>query len=381
MEGSCFSICAVVRSLKLVSVITERSKIRRRARFALLPSLMNFSRRARVNDIVVQINVMSMKKNRLVWLGIIVSLLAACSSTPRTAAPVVERTTGSARSVADSARPAPAPVHQDGKGFYTVKKGDTLFRIALESGQNYRDIVTWNNLTNPNDIKVDQVLRVAPPDGVQTGAIVAPASGTSGIEVKPLSSPSASNSAPAAGNNKTVPRGEKRAYSDSTLAELEKPDVVSPAASPAVATTPEPQAAVKPEPARPAVAAPSGDEEAVSWVWPAEGKVVGNFDSGKKGIDIAGKIGQPVIAAGAGKVMYAGSGIRGYGNLVIVKHTNNLLSAYAHNKTILVKEGQSVTKGQKIAEMGNSDSDSVKLHFEIRQQGKPVDPSKYLPSR
>jgi len=87
------------------------------------------------------------------------------------------------------------------------------------------------------------------------------------------------------------------------------------------------------------------------------------------------------MAAGAGKVMYAGSGIRGYGNLVIIKHTNNLLSAYAHNKTILVKEGQSVTKGQKIAEMGNSDSDSVKLHFEIRQQGKPVDPSKYLPPR
>ena len=123
------------------------------------------------------------------------------------------------------------------------------------------------------------------------------------------------------------------------------------------------------------------DDDAVSWMWPAEGKVVGTFDDGRKGLDIAGKSGQAVMAAGAGKVMYAGSGIRGYGNLVIVKHTSNLLSAYAHNKAILVKEGQNVNKGQKIAEMGDSDSDSVKLHFEIRQQGKPVDPSKFLPSR
>jgi lipoprotein NlpD len=116
-------------------------------------------------------------------------------------------------------------------------------------------------------------------------------------------------------------------------------------------------------------------------MWPAEGKITGTFDEGKKGIDITGKPGQPVMAAAAGKVMYAGSGIRGYGNLVIVKHTTNLLSAYAHNKTILVKEGQNVSKGEKIAEMGNSDADAVKLHFEIRQQGKPADPSKFLPSR
>jgi lipoprotein NlpD len=116
-------------------------------------------------------------------------------------------------------------------------------------------------------------------------------------------------------------------------------------------------------------------------MWPAEGKQVGAFDQGKKGIDIAGKAGQAVVAAAGGKIMYAGSGIRGYGNLVIIKHTSNLLSAYAHNKSILVKEGQTVSKGQKIAEMGNSDSDAVKLHFEIRQQGKPVDPSKFLPSR
>jgi lipoprotein NlpD len=126
----------------------------------------------------------------------------------------------------------------------------------------------------------------------------------------------------------------------------------------------------------------ASDDERLSWMWPATGKIVATFDEGKsKGIDIAGKLGQQVVAAGAGKVMYAGAGIRGYGNLVIVKHSNSLLSAYAHNKAIVVKEGDTVSKGQVIAEMGDTDADSVKLHFEIRQQGKPVDPTRFLPSR
>ncbi len=327
---------------------------------------------------------MSMKKIRLACLGIAVSLLAACTTTPRIAAPVVDRTSGGVKPAADAAPAAPRP---EGKGYYTVKKGDTLYRIALEFGQSYRDIVAWNNLANANDIKVDQVLRVAPPDGnnlaggAQTGAISSP---SSGIEVKPLGAAPAP-AAVAAGGNKSGPRGDKRAYSDSTLAELEKPDSTTPSAPAAVAPVKPDTSHATPAPAeKPAATAPATpavDDDNVSWMWPAEGKVVGTFDGGKKGIDIAGKSGQAVLAAGAGKVMYAGSGIRGYGNLVIVKHTNNLLSAYAHNKVILVKEGQAVTKGQKIAEMGNSDSDSVKLHFEIRQQGKPVDPSKYLPPR
>jgi lipoprotein NlpD len=119
----------------------------------------------------------------------------------------------------------------------------------------------------------------------------------------------------------------------------------------------------------------------LSWIWPTDGRILAGFEEGKnKGIDISGKSGQQIFAAGAGKVMYAGS-VRGYGNLVIVRHSNNLLSAYAHNQSLLVKEGQTVTKGQQIAEMGNSDSDSVKLHFEIRQQGKPVDPTRFLPNR
>ncbi len=211
-----------------------------------------------------------MKNNRLVWLGIVVSLLAGCSTTPRTAAPVVERTTSSAKPAADPAKNvATAAARPEGKGYYTVKKGDTLYRIALESGQSYRDIVAWNNLTNANDIKVDQVLRVSPPDGVQTGAVVAPAAGASGIEVRPLGASSSAGAAPAAtgtgaGANKTGPRGDKRAYSDSTLAELEKPDAApssvstAPAAAPAASAAQTPAKAEAAHPAeKPAVTATS----------------------------------------------------------------------------------------------------------------------------
>ena len=143
---------------------------------------------------------------------------------------------------------------------------------------------------------------------------------------------------------------------------------------------PSPPVAIPPRPdAKPAGSDDGGDR--IDWLWPATGKLVTGFsDSANlKGIDIAGKAGQPVVASAAGKVVYAGSGLRGYGKLVIVKHSDTFLSAYAHNSEILVKEGQQVTRGQKIAEMGNSDSDQVKLHFEIRRQGKPVDPLKFLP--
>ena len=141
-----------------------------------------------------------------------------------------------------------------------------------------------------------------------------------------------------------------------------------------------PRAEAKPEP-KPAEAVPAvaGD---VSWAWPSGGKVLAGFAEGtNKGVDISGKMGDPVLAAGDGKVVYSGSGLRGYGKLVIIKHDATFLSAYAHNNNILVKEGQSVSRGQKIAEMGNSDTDQVKLHFEIRRQGKPVDPLQYLPKR
>ncbi|MEO6919774.1 MAG: peptidoglycan DD-metalloendopeptidase family protein [Collimonas sp.] len=328
-----------------------------------------------------------MKKTRFIALGVMIGTLAACT-TPRTPAPVVERRSGGSVATTGAATPD-TPRAADGRGSYTVKQGDTLYRIALEFGQSYRDIVAWNKLDNANDIKVGQVLRVQPPDsgsGTAGGAQIGSVATGSGVEVRSLgSSPSAASSGSGNGVNKSGPRGDKRPYSDAALAELQKPDAASFSDVPRAASVPAivaPAAAVAAAgTATPPAAASSGDEDKVDWMWPAEGKQVGAFDQGKKGIDIAGKSGQAVVAAAGGKVMYAGSGIRGYGNLVIIKHTNNLLSAYAHNKTILVKEGQTVSKGQKIAEMGNSDSDVVKLHFEIRQQGKPVDPSKFLPNR
>ncbi|PYD91299.1 peptidase M23 [Pseudomonas syringae pv. pisi] len=281
---------------------------------------------------------------RLALLTILIGLVAGCSTTTRQA-PVVERPVTAAPSRSAPARVEEAP-KQDERGMYTVRKGDTLLRIALDFGQNYRDLVTWNNLANPDDIKVGQVLRVTQPEGERSA----------NVQTQPVPMPP-SASVP----RKTEPRADKTPYSEGKVATTTPPATTAPAT-----------------PAAPA----ASDEARLSWMWPSEGRVIATFDDGRnKGIDIAGKMGQPVVAAGSGKVMYAGSGIRGYGNLVIVKHSNSLLSAYAHNRKIVVKEGDNVSRGQVIAEMGDSDADAVKLHFEIRQQGKPVDPTRFLPVR
>jgi lipoprotein NlpD len=295
---------------------------------------------------------------RLALLTISLGLLSACS-TPTRQAPVIDRPAPSASNNRPRPPPpAPEESKADAKGTYTVRRGDTLLRIALDNGQNYRDLVAWNNLSDPDDIKVGQVLRVTPPERERNSAT---------IVTSPVTLPGADKPAPAP--KKTLPRGDKKPYTESNLAETQKEEAVKPAAAPAGALA-----------AGSTVTA--SDDEKLSWMWPSDGRIIATFDEGKnKGIDIAGRLGQQVMAAGSGKVMYAGSGIRGYGNLVIVKHSNSLLSAYAHNRAIVVKEGQNVTKGQVIAEMGDSDADTVKLHFEIRQQGKPVDPSKFLPSR
>lgn len=306
---------------------------------------------------------------RLALLTLSIALLAACQ-TPTRKAPVVERSSGASPS---NYRPVtPSGVEEarpDARGNYTVRRGDTLLRIALDHGQNYRDLVAWNNLSDANDIKVGQVLRVAPQSTVVER--------TAGVTTSPISMPPTdTRPSGVAGLKKTPPpavpvptpaRKPLDTIADARPGEPVRPDTppVTPAAT---------------APAVPAAAA--ADEDRVTWIWPSDGRTVGTFEEGKnKGIDIAGKAGQKVVAAAAGKVMYAGSGIRGYGNLVIVKHSNNVLSAYAHNRAIVVKEGDPVVKGQTIAEMGNSDSDIVKLHFEIRQQGKPVDPMRFLPGR
>ncbi|MFS2019391.1 peptidoglycan DD-metalloendopeptidase family protein [Massilia sp. CT11-108] len=294
---------------------------------------------------------------RLALLTLSLGILSACSTETRVA-PVIDRPAPTASSFRPRPQPAPVPAAEeskpDARGTYTVRRGDTLLKIALDHGQNYRDLVAWNNLADPDDIKVGQVLKVAPSE--RNG---------NGVVTSPIAMPGAEK-APAV-PKKTEPNGAKKPYSESNLAAKEDNPKAEKVISAGVTA---------------GTTVTANDDEKLSWMWPSDGKIIATFDEGKnKGIDIAGKMGQQVMAAGSGKVMYAGSGIRGYGNLVIVKHSNSLLSAYAHNRTILVKEGQNVTKGQAIAEMGDSDADTVKLHFEIRQQGKPVDPAKFLPSR
>lgn len=292
-------------------------------------------------------------------------LLAGCMS--QQPVPAVDRSgTGQSRA-ASAAQPT-------GPGYYTVKRGDTLYRIALENGQDHRDIAAWNNIANPSAIKEGQVLRVQPPGAPESadGAVTKPIANGSVLEARSLDQPAGVLVTSPSGL-KREPRVGKEPYSDEAYARLNKtgepvkPVEIKPEAKPEVPA------------AAPAVAAGPDD---VPWLWPTSAKVSAPYsDSGNKGLDFAGKAGDPVLAAGDGKVVYAGSGLRGFGELVIVKHNATYLSAYAHNRKILVKEGQQVSRGQKIAEMGNTDAESVKLHFEIRKQGKPVDPAQYLPKR
>lgn len=263
-----------------------------------------------------------------------------------------------------------AAVQPIGPGYYTVKRGDTLYRIALENGQDPRDVATWNNISNPAAIKEGQVLRIIPPGAVEPvdGAVAKPIATTSGVEARTLDQQVVTTSAPF-GSLKREPRVGKEPYSDEAYARLNKQE--------------EPTRPVEAKPeVKQEAAAPVSAPDDVAWMWPTSAKVTTQYsESSNKGLDFAGKAGEPVLAAGDGKVVYAGTGLRGFGELVIVKHNATYLSAYAHNRKILVKEGQQVSRGQKIAEMGNTDSESVKLHFEIRKQGKPVDPAGYLPKR
>jgi len=260
--------------------------------------------------------------------------------------------------------------------FHVVKKGDTLYSIALDYGQDYRELAAWNNLEDPALIRVDQRLRLFPPDSV--GELALPQAVPLPAEIPPV---------PVAVPIKTEPKARKLPYSEQALAQL-KAATPKPASAPATAPSPPPTAA---PPAKPAVGAPASPlpREAGSadvrlvWEWPTQGKLLYGFGEGtnQKGVGIEGRSGQAVLASAPGRVVYSGSGLRGYGKLIIIKHNTSYLSVYAHNSQILVKEGQSVAKGQKIAEMGNSDSARVALHFEIRRLGTPIDPLQYLPER
>lgn len=285
-----------------------------------------------------------------VGMTLAMAIVIAGCTTNNGPAPVEDRGTASRASTPGGVGVPPITVDASGKplpgienygkpGYYAVRPGDTLRRIGTETGQRWQNIQSWNNLENPDRIEVGQVLRVVPPGSTPDA---------SGAVTRPVLPPSAI--APAV------------------------PATAAAAAAAAGAT------ATPPKPATPAVA--SGGDEDLGWIWPVHGPLIAGFDEAKnKGLDIGGKSGDPVLAAADGRVVYSGAGLRGYGNLIILKHNNTYLTAYAHNQTLLVKEDQSVQKGQKIAEMGSSDADRVKLHFEIRRQGKPVDPARYLPAK
>ncbi|CAH0441839.1 peptidoglycan DD-metalloendopeptidase family protein [Ralstonia pseudosolanacearum] len=259
------------------------------------------------------------RAGRLAVAMVSAALLAACASSGNQA-PVLDRT-----SRAGSA-PA-APLEPPPPGYYRVKRGDTLYSIALRNGQAPRDLVTWNNIANPNQIEVDQLIRVVPP--------TADASATSAVAT-PVRPP----------NTTTQPI-----------------DAVPAATSPVASSG----------------ASAGATDGAIALAWPAHGQVIGHFDDkANKGIDIGGKRGDAVTAADDGKVIHVGP-LRGYGNLVIIKHNDTFLTAYGNNDKVLVTEQSTVKKGQKIAEMGSTDADRVKLHFEVRRNGKPVDPMRFLP--
>ena len=311
--------------------------------------------------------------------------------------------------------PPPEPPKDWRPETYTVKRGDTLFAVALEHGLDYRELAAMNNLDNVNVIRVGQVLRVRPPGdpaaggaGLTTAPLVSVPPVTDARPVPPPPAAAAVAAAAAApgppterGNTdtyKSQPKAVKVPYSDAALAQMQaaapaaRPEsapapmaaVVAPPAPPPRTPAPAIAAAV---PASPTIAPPlpppatdTGDDR-VDWGWPVRGRIISGYSESAslKGIDIGGAAGLPILASAPGKVVYAGSGLRGYGKLVIVKHNKTYLSAYAHLDQISIREGQMVTKGQELGKMGNTDADQVKLHFEIRSLGKPVDPLRYLP--
>jgi len=313
-----------------------------------------------------------MKMNRqssrtsLALLAVVVALgVSACASSDVAPVPVIDRSRTSA-AVSKQATAQAAGVH-------VVARGDTLYSIALEHGVDYRELAQWNNLEDAAKIRVGQTLRLTPPSArvaaarpsaaseVQVGA----APGAGPVESRSLdSAPATARKAPLQAGARTSPKALRLPYSKENLAALSRGNE---------------QATARAD-ARPGAPGTAGDAGAIAFIWPAQGRVLAGFsEPTNRGVDIGGRVGDPVVAAAPGRVTYTGSGIRGYGKLIIIRHENGFNSVYAHNKEVLVKEGQTVARGQKIAELGDSDSDKPKLHFEIRKSGKPVDPLKYLP--
>lgn len=313
-------------------------------------------------------------------------VVAGCGSTQRSA-PVVDRTLNDSQILQESADSTVDAEVQ----YYVVQRGDTLYSIALDHGINLRELAEWNNITNPGAIKPGQQISLSVPSRqARSMPIDVPHQGF------PAGDATATETPYLMGEAKTIsprvvsePKGVVLPYSEQALVQLQglaHPALMAPPSSSlrshevtATAAGQTTRIENAPEPPQRSTSATSNNSN-IDWIWPTEGKLLEGFSDKSKGVRISGVVGQPVLASAAGQVVYSGSGLRGYGKLLIIKHNNTYLSAYAHNSRILVQEGETVAKGQKIAEMGSSDTDSVKLHFEIRKNGKPVDPLKFLPA-
>jgi len=299
-----------------------------------------------------------MRFNKIFALLAVAAILQGCASSGHRA-PVSER--GEAGKKTADATPTKAPrekvAHEKDwrPRVHVVQKGDTLYSIAFNYGFDYHELAELNGIQNPSIISIGQEIKLFPGSAVPVA------------------------SKPAESLVKEQPKVVKYAYSDAAMAQIDK--VQEPGSALVVKPESKPEAKPKTEPKPDSKTEHTdGEDDALEWSMPAQGKLIGEFSesANRKGIDIAGKRGQPIIASAPGKVVYSGSGLRGYGKLIIIKHNKTYLSAYAHNDQILVKEGQAIARGQKIAEMGNTDADQVKLHFEVRRFGKPVDPAKFL---
>lgn len=324
----------------------------------------------------------------IVWLLLFSLVLTGCETT-KGPAPVAER----------AAVPATVPERaisalpsEQNDPFYIVQRGDTLYGIALKHGINQKDLAEWNNISDPHSIRPGQRINLSL-SSENTGPVLfaVPQQSTMPIVDQSLGLTEnaagstqypASQEAALQQTVKTSPKALKLPYSEQNVALIQhsvnpslsmadREQIVSSGSGTRVENAPSPPAE---RTNNLAMHAPASD-----WIWPTSGQLLSSFSANSKGLKISGQMGQAIVATAAGEVVYSGDGLRGYGNLIIIKHSDTLLSAYAHNSKLLVKEGETVTQGQKIAEMGSTDTDSPQLHFEIRRHGKPVDPMEFLP--
>ncbi len=311
------------------------------------------------------------------------TVVAGCASTQRSA-PVVDRVLIDSQAPLESAEESTVGKQEQ---VYAVQRGDTLYSIALDHGINLRELAEWNNISNPAAIKLGQQINLSVPSKqTQTMPIALPHKDFPAGETIVTAPYLTGDVEEISARLITEPKGLVLPYSDQAVVQLQglaHPALMAPPSpleshAVTVATNQTTRIENAPEPL-PNKVASAPNSSGIDWIWPTDGKLLEGFSDKSKGVRISGVVGQPVLASAGGQVVYSGSGLRGYGKLLIIKHNNTYLSAYAHNSKILVQEGETVTKGQKIAEMGDSDTDSVKLHFEIRKNGKPVDPIQFLP--